>query len=224
VIEVDDIVGRIINALHETGQAENTLVFFTSDNGPEEDTWPDTGYTPFRGGKGSTWEGGMRVPGIAYWPGTIEAGRISDGLFDLADLFNTSLNLAGAKDKIPTDRYIDGVDQTSFLLTDDGLSNRRSVFYYLNEKLAAVRWNEYKAHAYIVEVGNGEYEAMGSMQNATIQQAAKSIFYHLYTDPKERRAVTIRKLWLAPILQGEMARHKMSLIKYPPKKPQVTIE
>jgi len=224
VIEVDDIVGRIINALHETGQAEDTLVFFTSDNGPEEDTWPDTGYTPFRGGKGSTWEGGVRVPGIAYWPGTIEAGRISDGLFDLADLFNTSLNLAGAKDKIPTDRYIDGVDQTSFLLTDDGLSNRRSVFYYLNEKLAAVRWNEYKAHGYIVEVGNGEYEAMGSMQNATIQQAAKSIFYNLYTDPKERRAVTIRKLWLAPILQGEMGRHKMSLIKYPPKKPQVTIE
>ena len=62
------------------------------------------------------------------------------------------------------------------------------------------------------------------MQNATIQQAAKSIFYNLYTDPKERAAVTIRKLWLAPILQGEVARHKMTLIKYPPKKPQVTIE
>ncbi len=224
VVEVDDIVGRIVSVLRETGQAENTLVFFTSDNGPEEDTWPDTGYTPFRGGKGSTWEGGMRVPGIVYWPGTIKAGRVSDGLFDLADLFNTAIALAGAEDKIPTDRYIDGVDQTSFLLADDGESNRKSVFYYLNEKLAAVRWNEYKAHAYIVEVGNGEYEAMGSMQNATIQQAAKAIFYNLYTDPKERSAVTIRKLWLAPILQGEMARHKMTLMKYPPKKPQVTLE
>lgn len=224
IVEVDDIVGRIIKTLNDTGLAENTLVFFTSDNGPEEDMYPDCGFTPFRGGKGSTWEGGMRVPGIVYWPGTVKPGRVSDGLFDLADLFNTSLSLADAEDKIPADRYIDGVDQTSFLLADKGASNRRSVFYYLNEKLAAVRWAEYKAHAYIVEVGNGEYEAMGSMQNATIQQAAKSIFYNLYMDPKERTAVTIRKLYLAPILQGEMARHKMSLMKYPPKKPQVTIE
>ncbi len=224
VIEVDDIVGRIIGTLHETGLAENTLVFFTSDNGPEEDTWPDTGYTPFRGGKGSTWEGGMRVPGVAYWPGTIKGGRVSDGLFDLADLFNTSLAFAGAEDRMPTDRYIDGVDQTSFLLADEGESNRRIVLYYLNEYPAAIRWGEYKAHTYIVEVGNGEYEAMGSMQNATVQKAGKAIIYNLYMDPKERSAVTIRKLWLAPLLQNEMVRHKMSLIKYPPKKPQVTIE
>ncbi len=224
VVEVDDIVGRIVKALHDNGLAENTLVFFTSDNGPEEDMYPDTGYTPFRGGKGSTWEGGVRVPGIFSWPGVIKAGRESDGLFDLADMFNTSLALAGVRDAIPADRYIDGVDQTSFLLAGDGISNRRSIFYYLNDKLAAVRWNEYKAHRYIVEVGNGQYEAMGSMQNATIQQAAKSIFYNLYVDPKERQAVTIRKLWLAPILQGEMARHKATLMRYPPKKPQVTLE
>ena len=113
VVEVDDIVGRLTKTLEETGQADNTFVFFTSDNGPEEDSYPDSGFTPFRAGKGTTWEGGVRVPGIAYWPGMIKAGRISDGLFDLMDLFNTSLALGGIENKIPTERYIDGVDQTS---------------------------------------------------------------------------------------------------------------
>ena len=88
--------------LQETGQADNTFVFFLSDNGPEEDTYPDSGFTPFRGGKGTTWEGGVRVPGIAYWPGMIKPARVSDGLFDVMDLFNTSLALGGVVDKIPT--------------------------------------------------------------------------------------------------------------------------
>ena len=65
VIEVDAIVGRILESLKETGQAENTFIFFASDNGVEEDTWPDAGYAPWRGSKGTTWEGGIRVPGIA---------------------------------------------------------------------------------------------------------------------------------------------------------------
>ena len=73
VVEVDDIVGRLMKTLEETGQADNTLVFFTSDNGPEEDSYPDSGFTPFRAGKGTTWEGGVRVPAIAYWPGMIKA-------------------------------------------------------------------------------------------------------------------------------------------------------
>lgn len=97
IVEVDDIVGRLVQTLKDTGQLENTLVFFTSDNGANEDTWPDSGYQPWRGGKGTTWEGGVRVPGIAYWPGMIKAGRESDGLFDQMDLFNTSLAVAGEK-------------------------------------------------------------------------------------------------------------------------------
>jgi arylsulfatase A-like enzyme len=128
VVEVDDIVGRLKKTLEETGQADNTFVFFTSDNGPEEDSYPDSGFTPFRAGKGTTWEGGVRVPGIAYWPGMIKPGRVSDGLFDIMDLFNTSLALGGIENKIPTERYIDGVNQTSFLLADDGDTNRQAVF------------------------------------------------------------------------------------------------
>ena len=95
VAEVDLHTGDIIKALEEAGVLENTFVFFTSDNGPQMDSWPDGGYTPFRGGKGTTFEGGPRVPGIACWPGMIKPGRQSDELFDLMDLFGTALNLAG---------------------------------------------------------------------------------------------------------------------------------
>ena len=95
VVEVDAYVGEIVDALDEAGVLDNTFVFVTSDNGPQLDSWPDSGYTPFRGAKGSAWEGGVRVPGIAYWRGTIEPGRQSDELFDLMDLYNTSLDLAG---------------------------------------------------------------------------------------------------------------------------------
>lgn len=92
VVEVDSHIGEIVTALEETGELENTFIFITSDNGPQMDGWPDSGYTPFRGAKGTTWEGGVRVPGIAYWRGMIEPGRVSDGLFDLMDLFDTSLS------------------------------------------------------------------------------------------------------------------------------------
>src|SRR5262249_52781915 len=118
IIELDDIVGRLVAALRETGQLEHTLIFVSSDNGPEMETWPDAAWSPFRSAKGSTWEGGQRVPGILLWPGMVPADRASDGLFSQMDLFNTILRLAGADTDIPTDRYIDGVDQTAFLLTD----------------------------------------------------------------------------------------------------------
>ena len=90
-MEVDAYIGEIVAALDAAGVLDNTFVFVTSDNGPQLDSWPDSGYTPFRGAKGSAWEGGVRVPGIAYWRGMIAPGRQSDELFDLMDLFNTSL-------------------------------------------------------------------------------------------------------------------------------------
>ena len=92
MVEADDILKRLVKALEETGQLENTLVFFTSDNGPEGEL-PPHGRSPFRGHKGSSWEGGVRVPTFAYWKGMIQPRR-SDGLFDLGDLFNTAVSLA----------------------------------------------------------------------------------------------------------------------------------
>jgi arylsulfatase A-like enzyme len=80
LVEVDDIVGRVMQVLRETGQEANTLVFFTSDNDGNEDLWPDSSYQPCRGGKSTAWEGGVRVPGMAHWTGMIKGGRMSDGL------------------------------------------------------------------------------------------------------------------------------------------------
>jgi arylsulfatase A-like enzyme len=96
LLELDEIMGRLVTeALAQTGQLEDTLIFISSDNGPHMETWPDAAFTPFRCAKGSTWEGGVRVPGMVHWPGMIEAGRQSDGLFDFNDIVPTAARPGG---------------------------------------------------------------------------------------------------------------------------------
>ena len=213
VAEVDDIVGRLLRKLEDEGVADNTLVFFTSDNGANEDAWPDAGFHPWRGGKGTTWEGGVRVPGIAYWPGTIGAGRESDGLFDLMDLFNTSLRLGGVQ--VPADRYIDGVDQTSFLLANNGQSNREAVFMYSERNFTALRWNEFKVHFKVFQTpvpGSNIDESM------LISTGMSPWVYNLYLDPKEMKSVGHRTFeWGLPNILQLVNRHMASYRKYPMK-------
>ena len=144
ILEMDEIIGRLVETLRATGQLEDTLIFISSDNGPHMETWPDSAFTPFRCAKGSTWEGGVRVPGLMMWQGTIEPGQQSDGLFDFNDIMPTCLGLAGETARLPADRYIDGVDQTSFLLSADGQSNRKFHYYWLQENFSALRCGEYK--------------------------------------------------------------------------------
>lgn len=215
VVEVDDIVGRLINTLKETGQLENTLVFFTSDNGANEDTWPDTGFQPFRGGKGTTWEGGVRVPGIAYWPGTIKAGRTSDGLFDLTDLFNTSLALGNAHEKIAPTRYIDGVNQTGFLLGDNGESARQAVFMYSENNLMAMRWQEFKIHMRVFNTA----ETRQNIDASTIAVTGMSPWvFNLYADPKEQRSSGHRYFeWGFPVVLSMMGAHAATFAQFPRK-------
>ncbi|MFO1153137.1 MAG: arylsulfatase [Rhodospirillales bacterium] len=215
VVEVDDIVGRLIKTLEETGQANNTLVFFTSDNGPEEDSYPDSGFTPFKSGKGTTWEGGVRVPGIAYWPGMIGGGRVSDGLFDLMDLFNTSLALGGIVDKIPTERYIDGIDQASFLLAKDGQSNRQAVFSYNQADFSGLRWGEFKAYFKVIQYD----QPFSNISMSTYAPVGVSPWvFDIYRDPKERltRSNSDYEWAYGPILQMQAA-HAATFVKYPKK-------
>ena len=213
VVEVDDIVGRLIATLKETGQADNTFVFFTSDNGPEEDSYPDSGYTPFRAGKGTTWEGGVRVPGIAYWPGMVTPGRVSDGLFDLMDLFNTSLALAGISDKIPTERYIDGIDQTSFLLDDDGETNRQAVFVYNQADFSGMRWGEFKGY-FKVQLTDQPFSNIS--MSTYVPVGVSPWVFDLYRDPKERltRSNGDYEWAYGPILQLQAA-HAATFAKIP---------
>ncbi len=97
IIELDDIVGRLVAELEATGQIEDTMVFISSDNGPEMETWPDAAYSPFRSAKGSTWEGGQRVPGIVAWPGMIAADRATDGDLLADGPVHHLLHLAGRR-------------------------------------------------------------------------------------------------------------------------------
>ncbi len=215
VIEVDDICARLLKVLEETGQTENTLVFFTSDNGANEDLFPDSGYQPFRGGKGTTWEGGVRVPGIAYWPGTIAPGRVSEGLFDLCDMFNTPLAIAGISDMIPTERYIDGIDQTSFLLADKGESKRDAVFMYAENALMAVRWLEYKIHFKVFL----NQAARRNLDESTVNSLGMSPWvYNLYMDPKEMASSGHSRFeWGLPQVLQRVGRHGATFEKYPRK-------
>jgi arylsulfatase A-like enzyme len=215
VVEVDAIIGDIVAALDTAGVLENTFIFVTSDNGPQMDGWPDAGYTPFRGAKGTTWEGGVRVPGIAYWKGMIAPGRVSDGLFDLMDLFNTSLTLAGAGVSLPQDRYIDGVDQTSFLLADNGESERENVYMWMGSTFAAMRMREYKIHQKVIIPA----EKFLWIDMATMNDVGTAPWlFNLYIDPKEEYAVGHRmNAWLAT-MASEMKAHGATFRKYPPKK------
>lgn len=215
VIEVDDITGRLTSLLKELKIDDNTFVFFTSDNGANEDVWPDSGYQPFKGGKGTTWEGGVRVPGIAYWPGMIKAGKQSDGLFDLMDLFNTSLSLAGIEKQISPDRYIDGVDQASFLLDDEGKSNRETVFMYSETTFMALRWEEYKIHMKVFDVKH----PMSNLDESSIINVGMAPWiYNLYMDPKEQASTGHRFFeWGIGTAVGLMTEHAKTYGAFPMK-------
>ena len=220
VIEVDDIVGRLTKLLEDLKIADNTIVFFTSDNGPEEDSYPESGTTPFRGAKGTTLEGGVRVPGIFWWPGMIKPGRVSDGLFDMTDMFNTSLAVAGvdAGKAVPADRYIDGIDQTSFLLADNGESAREAVFLWNVDLFSAVRWRYYKMATSEIQIGSGSVRDMGGLDNAQVMTPLNGWMYNLYLDPKERKSVLIEKAWAPSYALGPLiAVHGATMAKYPPK-------
>jgi arylsulfatase A-like enzyme len=142
--ELDWSVGQILETLRKEKLADNTLVFFSSDNGPWLIMNQQGGSAGLlRDGKGSTWEGGMRVPGIAWWPGKIAPGSVQHQMACTMDLFTTSLKLAGAD--LPKDREIDGLDIRP-LLFGHGDVKRGAYFYYRGTRLFAARLGDFKAH------------------------------------------------------------------------------
>lgn len=220
MVEMDYVLGKIVDKLTEIGEIDNTLIFFTSDNGPECEI-PPHGRTPFRGCKGSSWEGGVRVPTFAYWKGMISS-RKSDGLFDLADLLPTALDLAGVpREKLaelfPKTTYIDGVDQASFLVADDGLSARRSRVYTLNQYYSAMRIDEFKglvtAEIEDSVVKKGDY---GGFSGGIFTDSGGGIVFNLYTNPQEDVSIGIRHIPLSVPILAAGGFYMQELIKYPP--------
>jgi arylsulfatase A-like enzyme len=217
IVELDEVVGRLVATLEATGQLEDTMILVTSDNGPEMETWPDAAYSPFRSAKGSTWEGGQRVPGILSWPGMIEAGRSADGLFSQMDFFPTLLHLAGADELLPDDRYIDGVDQTAFLLDDEGLSNRKYLYYWLVRTFSAMRVGEWKFMLASTSDDDRDVFNLGGFSGTT-QKYTYGKLFNLYLDPKETRSYLIRKLAYLDAFQRGIRDHLMSFRDYPAKR------
>lgn len=144
VEELDWSVGRILDTLKKLGLAENTLVLFTSDNGPWLTQKLQGGSAGLlRGGKGSTWDGGMREPALAWWPGKIPPGSVITDLASTLDFFPTCLTLAGVS--LPKDRVLDGYDITP-LLNRTGKSQRDTIFFYRGTRIFAVRRGPWKMH------------------------------------------------------------------------------
>lgn len=150
VEEIDWSLGQIITKLRELDLAENTLVIFTSDNGPwltKDEEGGSAGL--LRGGKGSTWEGGMRVPAIAWWPGVIEGGRVSQALATTMDIFSTAIELSGIN--LSGETVSDGVSLMP-VLTGNTETVRDEVLYYWQDELLAVRKGSWKAHFSTINV------------------------------------------------------------------------
>jgi arylsulfatase A-like enzyme len=143
IAELDSNVGRILQTLKTEGLDKDTLVIFTSDNGPWLSLKQHGGSAgPLRGSKGSTYEGGVRVPFIARWPGRIPAGRSSSDIASIMDLLPTSVALAGGK--LPVKVQLDGVDVSSLLLEGKSRHAARRIFYYRGPDLEAVREGDWK--------------------------------------------------------------------------------
>jgi arylsulfatase A-like enzyme len=143
VQEVDASVGRVFDTLRELQLDTNTLVIFTSDNGPWLIKGPDGGSAgPLRGGKGSTWEGGVRVPTLAWWPGKIAPGSVSDAVAGTIDVLPTCLKIAGAE--VPAQPVIDGRDLSPLLFGQSKDSPREAHYYFASYNLQAVRQGPWK--------------------------------------------------------------------------------
>jgi len=153
--QLDDCIGELLKHLDDIGEADNTIVVFTTDNGAETFTWPDGGNTPFKGEKGTSYEGGYRVPAIIRWPGHVKPSSVENGLFSGLDWFPTLVAAAGnpnisdqlLKGTKLVDRtyknHLDGFNQLA-LLEGKGPSARHELFYFSGAKLGAVRIDDFK--------------------------------------------------------------------------------
>ena len=204
VEEVDWSVGRLLDAVRDQGLAEKTLVIFTSDNGGT----PRAVNAPLRGNKGSTWEGGMRVPTIAWWPGQIPAGTTSDAICGMFDILPTFAALAGGK--VPDDRRIDGINIAAHLTGDAGSKPAHEVFYYYRGlELEAVRDLEWKLVLPSARPGAGLKP--GKAAPAAAKPSTTPLLFHLKTDPGEATDVAAGNPEIVARLEQRIADMKGDL-------------
>lgn len=206
--ELDDHTGRVLDALEDLGIAGDTIVIFTSDNGPE-DTMPWRGWAgPWSGTYVTAMEGSLRVPFIIRWPNKIPAGRVSNEIVHITDLFTTLANMGHAD--IPSDRAIDGVDQTDFLLGKREKSAREFIAIFQAKELYAAKWRNYKMH-FVWQV----------RMHDVPQKLAVPRLIDLYDNPQETIEETIAdssvvtRAWVLHAVFAELAKLKATVATDP---------
>jgi arylsulfatase A-like enzyme len=233
VVENDTRIGRVMDKVRALGLDKNTYVFWTTDNGAWQDVYPDAGYTPFRGTKGTVREGGTRVPAYAWGPG-IKPGTKNHDILGGLDYMATFASLAGVKlpeqDRAGEPIIFDSYDMSPVLF-GKGKSARDSWFYFTENELSpgAFRWHQYK---FVFNLRGDDGQATGGLavdSNLGWKGAEKYVavtpqIFDLLADPQERYDILMNSFtentWIAPIMGERVKGLMQSYIKYPPRKLQ----
>jgi arylsulfatase A-like enzyme len=198
-VRLDKWIPELLQELKDQGVEENTLIVLMADNGPMTHHGPaGMVETLYRGGKGDAWEGALRVPFLVRWPSVIEPNQVIGDIIHITDLYTTFARLAGATQYIPTDRIVDGIDQTALLLNGDGRSRRDYVFVYTGNILAATVKGRFKRRWV------GELPGLSG-----------AAFFDLYNDPREVMPKMLPGFTTKPMFDIMVARHDLWKRKYP---------
>jgi arylsulfatase len=234
IVELDTRVGRIMDKLRSLGLDKNTLVFWTTDNGAWQDVYPDAGYTPFRGTKGTVREGGNRVPAIAVWPGKIKGGLRNHDILGGLDLMATFASVAGVKlpekDREGQPIIFDSYDMSPVLF-GTGKSERTSWFYFTEDELSpgAARVGNYKA---VFNLRGDDGASTGGLavdSNLGWKGAEKYVatvpqVFDLWQDPQERYDLFMNnfteRTWTMVTISEAIKGLMKTYVQYPPRKLQ----
>ena len=233
MIDHDRHVGQVLDKLDELGIADDTIVIYSTDNGPHMNSWPDGAMTPFRSEKNTNWEGAFRVPQVIRWPGRIEAGTVSNEIISHMDWMPTFLSAAGAPDV--KDRllegyeaagktfkvHLDGYDFLPYLTGETEQGPRQSFFYFSDDgDLVALRYDNWKM-VFMEQRVRGQLAVWA--EPFTVLRVPK--FFNLRTDPFERAADTSNTYWdwvldhafMAMPAQAIVGEFLQTFLAYPPR-------
>jgi arylsulfatase A-like enzyme len=217
LLQHDHDIGLVLDWLEDQGLADNTIVWYSTDNGPEHASWPHGGTTPFRGEKMTTYEGGIRVPSMIRWPGVLPEGVVLNGIQGHQDMFTSLAAAAGVEDVnaqvlAEKGQYIDGVNNVAYWKGEEDASRRNHIFHYYESKLTAVRMGPWKFHFSTKE----DYYA-------NVIPRTVPLVFNIRMDPFESYDSTdayghlMQKVsWLIQPMGVLMQQHLQTLAEYPP--------
>ena len=204
--EMDHNVGRILQALDQLEASENTIVIFAGDNGAESnDGFPG----PFRAALFTPYEGGLRTPFIIRWPGKVPVGRVSNEIVHGIDIFPTVASMVGGE--VPSDRIIDGVDQTTFFFGETENSAREGFVIYMGKDIVGAKWRNWK-----VLTKGVENAFSNNPEDALLREYTVPRIFNLLSDPREQRNINITTTWVRWPVSKMILEHMESLQKQPP--------